>query len=449
MIVVGPSPERWTYGALEDVVLRMADGLRRRGICDGARLFIRMGNSIDYALVFFAANAAGAVPIPASSQLTLPEVDWLLAHALPQAVAWDGVLALPAFDNVLGPGDIAALKVAPRGEYADTGRDDPGYMVYTSGSSGKPKGVLHAQRAIWGRRPMYRGWLGIGPDDVLLHTGAFNWTYTLGVGLFDPFANGATAVVYCGEKDANVWQRLMETHGVTLFASVPGLYRQVLRTGFTPPATLRHGVSAGEGLPIATLTAWRERTGRDVYEAIGMSEISTYISSSPDVPVKPGAIGKPQPGRSVKLTDDGQIAVHVSDPGLMLGYWNEPPLADDWFETGDAAEVDGDGYYTHLGRVDELMNAGGFRVSPLEVEAVLAQHPDVAEAAVKEQRVSDTVSIILGFVVPRDGCAPDPPEILAFVRARLALYKCPKEIYLVAAMPRTANGKIMRKALSP
>jgi acyl-coenzyme A synthetase/AMP-(fatty) acid ligase len=447
LIVAGSSLERWSYGGLEDVVLRMAEGLRQRGICEGARLFIRMGNSLDYALTFFAANAAGAVPIPASSLLTLPEIEWLVAHARPKALAWDGELALPDFANVLRPEDITALKRSPRGDYADTGCNDPGYMVYTSGSSGKPKGVVHGQRAIWGRRPMYRGWLGIGADDVLLHTGSFNWTYTLGVGLFDPFANGATAIVYTGEKDASVWQRLMEEHGVTLFASVPGIYRQLLRISFTPPAGLRHGVSAGEGLPVPTLLAWRERTGRDIYEAIGMSEISTYISSSPDVPVRPGFIGKPQAGRAVKLTGGGQIAVHVSDPGMMLGYWNEPPLTGDWFETGDAADVDDDGYYRHLGRSDEMMNAGGFRVSPLEVEAVLMQHPSVAEAAVKEHRVSDTLSIIAGFVVPKDGAALESGDILAFARERLAAYKCPREITLVHSLPRTANGKLIRKAL--
>jgi acyl-coenzyme A synthetase/AMP-(fatty) acid ligase len=449
LIVAGHATERWTYGVLEDVVLRMAEGLRRNGICDGERLFIRMGNTLDYALMFFAANAAGAVPIPASPMLTIHEVARLIADAKPRAVAWDGSLTIPHHDLVLSPEDIRTLKTTARGHYAATAKDDPGYMVYTSGTSGTPKGVLHAQRAAWGRRPMYQGWYGISAADVMLHTGAFNWTYTLGTGLCDVFANSATAVIHTARPDIAVWPHLMAQHGVTIFASVPGIYRQLLRTDFALPATFRHGLAAGEALPVPILEAWRARTGRELFEAIGMSEISTYVSSSPDVAVKPGSPGKPQPGRAVRILDDGQLGVHTTDPGLMLGYWNEEPLSGEWFATGDAAHIDDEGYVWHHGRMDDLMNAGGYRVSPLEVEAVLAQHPAVAEVAVKEHRVSESLSIILGFVVPKDGFAPEPSQLLAFASNRLAAYKCPKDIHLLAALPRTANGKIIRKALSP
>jgi acyl-coenzyme A synthetase/AMP-(fatty) acid ligase len=320
-------------------------------------------------------------------------------------------------------------------------------MVFTSGTSGTPKGVLHAQRAVWGRRPMYRGWSGIGPSDVMLHTGAFNWTYTLGTGFFDPFANGATSVVYTGEKSNDTWPRLIAEHGVTIMASVPGLYRQMLRAGFKPAASLRHGLTAGEALAVPLLQAWREQTGRELHEALGMSEISTYISTSPNVPVRPGSPGKPQPGRAVRVLEDGQIGVHRSDPGLFLRYWGEEPLQGEWFATGDMAEIDEDGYVWYRGRADELMNAGGFRVSPLEVEAVLLQHPQVADAGVREWRVSETATIVAAFIVPHHGQSPDEDAILAFVRQRLAAYKCPRQIWFVPALPRTANGKLDRKAL--
>ncbi len=322
-------------------------------------------------------------------------------------------------------------------------------MVYTSGTSGTPKGVLHAQRAVWGRRPMYQGWYGITADDVLLHTGAFNWTYTLGTGLCDTLANGATAVVNAGVTGTDIWQRLADEHGATIFASVPGIYRQLLRGDFRAPASLRHGLSAGETLPVPLLESWRQRTGREIFEAIGMSEISTYISSSPSVPVRPGSPGKPQPGRSVRIVGDGQIGVHTSDPGLMLGYWGEPGVSGEWFQTGDAADIDDEGYVWLHGRVDELMNAGGFRVSPLEVEAVLVQHPGVLEAGVRELRVSDTNSIIAAFVVPRPGVSLGEDAILVFAGKRLAAYKCPRQIILVHSLPRTANGKLIRKALVP
>lgn len=449
LIIAGGSTERWSYGALEDSVLRLAAGLRAQGVEAGERLFIRMGNSLDYALLFFAANAAGAVPIPASPMLTALEVDRLCRLCGARFMAWDGVLALPdtAGLTLLTPEDVARLKLSAPGSYADTGADDPAYLIFTSGTSGTPKGVLHAQRAVWGRRPMYQGWYGIGPDDVMLHTGAFNWTYTLGTGLCDPFANAATSVVYTGPKDAEIWGNLVESLGVTMIASVPGLYRQILRTGFSAPSTLRHGLTAGEALAIPIREAWRERTGLELHEALGMSEISTYISTSPSIPVRPGSPGKPQPGRSVRILADGQIGVHRTDPGLLLRYWGEAPPSGEWFATGDVGEIDADGYVWHRGRADELMNAGGFRVSPIEVETVLLQHPAVAEAGVREWRVSETASIIAAFIVPQAGQAPNEEAILAFVRERLAAYKCPKQIWFVTALPRTANGKLIRKAL--
>lgn len=449
LIVEGATAERWSYGALEDTVLRMTEGLRKLGVEPGMRVFVRMGNSLDYALVFLSANAMGAIPIAASPMLTPHEVASLLTYSGARFLAWDGLLSLPEIDSVtvLSPEDIAKLKVCPAGAYADTAAEDPGYMIFTSGTSGAPKGVLHAQRAIWGRRPMYEGWYGISLSDVMLHTGAFNWTYTLGTGLFDPFANGCTSVVYTGARDDAVWGALIARHGVTIMASVPGIYRHLLRTGFRPNATLRHGLTAGEALARPILEGWREQTGTELYEALGMSEISTYMSSSPSVPVKPGSPGRPQKGRSVKILDDGEIAVHRTDPGLFLGYWGEERFTGDWFATGDTAEFDAEGYLWCHGRIDDMMNAGGFRVSPLEVEKVFLQHEAIADAGVREWRVNETTSIIAAFLVPCEGARVNEDTVLAFVRERLAAYKCPKQIWFVPALPRTANGKLNRKAL--
>jgi len=224
--------ERWTYAQLDDAVRRVAAGLRQVGLRPGARLMIRMGNTSDYALLFFGAIAAGCVPLPSSAQLTEEEADFLLADSGAQVLAVSGDLAIapPPGVRVLGPRDVATLRTRCEPlEYADCAADDPAFLVYTSGTTGQPKGVLHAQRSAWGRRPMYRGWYGIRSDDVILHAGAFNWTYTLGVGLTDPWANGATAVLYNGPRDVAVWPVLMAKFRATLFAAVPGLYRQILK----------------------------------------------------------------------------------------------------------------------------------------------------------------------------------------------------------------------------
>jgi acyl-coenzyme A synthetase/AMP-(fatty) acid ligase len=451
LYVAGAAPASLSYGRLEESVLRLAQGLRQEGIQGGRRLFIRMESGLDFALLFFAANAAGGVPLPISPLLTERENTFLIADAQPWAVAWDGILALPQLGNarLLGPRDLDRLKRSPPGSYAATSRDDPAFLVYTSGSTGRPKGVLHAQRSIWGRRPMYRGWYGLSSNDVLPHTGALNWTYTLGTGLADPFVCGATAVVYSGPRNPSIWGELARNHGATLFASVPGLYRQILKAGFNPGPTLRHGLTAGEALPPATLSLWRRQTGLDLYEAMGMSEISTYISSGPSVSVKPGSPGRPQEGRTLRLDANGQLEVHRSDPGLMLGYVNEPSLSEDWFATGDFGHFDADGYFWHEGRKDELMNAGGYRVSPAEVEGVLAEHPMIAEAAVREIVISDALSIIGAFVVPLPGNTPGEKQILDFLRKRLAAYKCPKQIWFRSSLPRSANGKILRRLLLP
>lgn len=466
-----PPAETWTFAGLEDAVLRVASGLAATGLAHGARILIRLENTSAYALLFFGAIAGGFVPLPTSAQLTSHEVRFLLDDSGASAIALGDGLSLvdvPTGVQVITADDIARmLREAPRAAYADTAADDPAFLIYTSGTTARPKGVLHAQRSAFGRRPMYRGWYGIDADDRMLHAGAFNWTFTLGTGLTDPWANGATSIVYTGDKDPALWPRLMRETGATIFAGVPGVYRQMLKYA-APTSTdlgaLRHGLMAGEAPPPGLFEEWESRTGRPLYEALGMSEISTYVSSGPDVPRRPGAVGKPQPGRRVVVLPleggsdplpsgkEGLLAVHRSDPGLMLGYWQRPQeeaqvWRGDWFVGGDLAVMDGDGYVFHQGRANDLMKALGYRVSPFEVEAVLAEHPSVAEVACAEVAVRADVSVIAAFVVPRAGAPQDASDIESFAAARLAAYKRPRAIVFVDALPRTANGKLKRSAL--
>ncbi len=467
----GRPAEVWTFAEIEDAVLRIAGGLQAAGLKPGARILIRLDNTSAYALLFFGAIAGGFVPLPTSAQLTGHEVGFLLKDSGAEAVAVGGALALGAVpaDARLFEADEIARMIAhgPRAAFAATAAEDPAFLIFTSGTTAQPKGVLHAQRSAFGRRPMYRGWYGIGASDRMLHAGAFNWTFTLGTGLTDPWANGATAIVYTGERDPTVWPRLIAQTGATLFAAVPGLYRQILK--YAQPSrealgVLRHGLMAGEAPPPGLFEEWEARTGRPLYEALGMSEISTYVSSGPEVPRKAGAVGKPQPGRRVAVLpleagteplpagSEGLLAVHRSDPGLMLGYWRRPEeeavvIRGDWFIGGDLAAFDADGYVIHRGRANDLMKALGYRVSPLEVEAALMEHPGIAEVACAEVRVRAGVSVIGAFVVAKDGLTPSAEEIERFAAERLAAYKRPRAIVFVPVLPRTANGKLMRSAL--
>lgn len=475
MILVGAENEfRMTFGAVDLAVRRLAAGLQSLGLPAGSRIMIRMANDADYALTYFATMAAGYVALPSSAQLTAAEAAYLLENSGAAAVAASAELSrdleLPDGVILIDPTRLQALKqFEPLADYADTAADDPAYLVYTSGTTGKPKGVLHAQRAAWGRRPMHRGWLGLQESDIVLHAGAFNWTYTLGVGLVDPWAVGATTVLYNGPRDVQVWPKLLETYQATMFAAVPTLYRQILKyCDFTSYdlSAFRHGATAGEALPPALLAEWQERTGKPLYEALGMSEISTYISTGPGMTIKPGSPGRPQPGRRVAILpadsdstepmpagEIGLLAVHRSDPSLMLGYWHRPEeealvYRGEWFYGGDLASIDADGYVWHHGRNDDVMNAMGYRVSPVEVEAAIAEHPAIAEIAVTELRVRSDVSVVAAFIVLREGQTADREELSRFAEARLAAYKCPREWRIVSALPRTANGKVQRKKLA-
>ncbi len=476
----GPPCEIWTFRELDAACRTMARGLVAQGLTPGDRIVIRLPNTSQFAIVFFGAIAAGLVPVPTSDQLTDPETAYVLrdsgARALCSAYQ-HGPSTVPSQVQVLSPDDLARIlaDLAP-GAYHDTAADAPAYLIYTSGTTSKPKGVLHAHRAAWGRRPMYQGWYGLRPDDRMLHAGAFNWTYTLGTGLTDPWANGATAIIFTGAKEPDVWPRLIRAQGATLFAAVPGLYRQILK--YAPPGPdglgdLRHGLIAGEKPPPGLSAAWHADNGRQLYEALGMSEISTYISSSPTTPPKQGFVGRPQPGRSVAILDpsadpdepdawqplpagsEGLLAVHETDPGLMLGYWDGTQAVRDsafrgpWFCGGDLALQDADGYIAHRGRANDIMKALGYRVSPMEVEAVIAACPGVAEVACAEVQVRADVSVIGAFIVPLNPDAPPgTADILAACETQLARYKIPREIRIVEALPRTANGKVKRAALT-
>lgn len=474
LIIAGGDGEarRWSYGEIDTMVRRVTCGLRAVGMPPGARVMIRTDNDLPYVLAFFAAMAAGCVPLPSSASLTSEEAEFLLEDSGAAALVLSPRLglthAVPAGVRVLEDGDIRRLAAdGPLTDYADTAAEDPAFLIYTSGTVGRPKGVLHAQRVAWGRRPMYDGWYGIGPDDVVLHAGAFNWTYTLGVGLIDPWANGATAVLYNGPADPAVWPELIARHGVSIFATVPSLYRRILKYGRLRPeglATLRHGLSAGEALPPSLQQAWREATGTKLYEALGMSEISTYISTGPGMAIRPGSPGRAQPGRRIAILDaaagearllpagqTGLLAVHRSDPGLMLGYWRRPEeealvYRGEWFCGGDMAHLDADGYVWYHGRHDDILNPGGFRLSPLEIEGVLAHHPMVHEVAVGEIAVSPELKLLAAFVVP-EGTDANEAALLAWAQQHLAAYKLPRRIVFVPQLPRNRAGKLLRREL--
>ncbi|MEL6643528.1 MAG: class I adenylate-forming enzyme family protein [Pseudomonadota bacterium] len=454
--------ERWSYGRLAAAIRGVAGALQAAGYPPGSCVVLRLGNVVGFPIAYLGAVAADLVPVPISAQLTAAEVQTVLTQTTPALVVADPALPLPATDlPTVTPQDLAAWYGHAPADPVPGSPNRPGYIVYTSGTSGQPRGVVHAHRAVWARRMMWDDWYGLTAEDRLLHAGAFNWTYTLGTGLLDPWAAGATALIPAQGVRSDQLGLLLRRHDATLFAAAPGVYRQLLaRAPDLHLPKLRHGLSAGEKLPDAVRAAWERATSTPIFEAFGMSECSTFISASPHRPAPEGTLGYAQTGRHIAVLDDagepvargtlGTLAIHRTDPGLMLRYAGAPEetaarFAGDWFLTGDRVAMRADGAIEYHGRNDDMMNAGGFRVSPLEVEAALATFDGVAEVAAAEVTVKADTCVIAAFYV--SSCELDGDALSQHMSERLARYKCPRLFIRVDALPKSANGKLLRRQL--
>lgn len=462
--------ESWSYARLEAAVRGIAAGFGALDLAPGALILMRLGNTVDFPLCYLGAIAAGLVPVPTSALLTRPEITRLgdlLAPALviagpgiplpdiavPDGAVPDGAYRIITADVMRGWESLAPAPyvMGPPARLA--------YVVTTSGTSGQPRAVAHAHRAVLARAMMVEGWYGLGPDDRVLHAGAFNWTYTLGTGLLDPWTAGATALIPApGTAPADL-PRLLADHGASIVAAAPGVFRQMLKAVPLPALPdLRHALSAGEHLGPALRAAWVAASGRPIFAALGMSECSTFISECPARPAPPGATGYAQTGRRIAVLGQdgtpcprgtaGELAIHRSDPGLFLGYIGadqatKDRFCGDWFLTGDLVGMAGDGAITYLGRMDDLMNAGGFRVAPQEIETALMAHPGAGEVAVTELQVGPETTVIAAFTT---GTA-SATELARHASECLARYKQPRLYRHLSTLPRTGAGKLDRRAL--
>jgi len=483
-----------TYRQLAQATSRFAQLLRNLGVAAGERVLIRLPNSLAYPTAFLGAMKRGAIAVPTSTLLTAEEVVYLARDSeasvlVTDKAMWQGLreklvgLSHLRFVLLTGPGGLlpaSGIEVRDlESELEEIGScepphktqsHDPAYLVYTSGTTGYPKGVLHAHRAMVGREPAAQYWFDFAEDghDRIVHSGKFNWTYVLGSGLMDPLYRGKTVIVHEGKNDAAGWIRLIAKHSATIFIGVPTIYRQIIQktqfTGADVP-TLRHCMSAGEHLSDEMLGLWKDRFGVEIYEAVGMSEVSYYLSENRFRPIRPGSAGFPQPGHDVRLLDpetlrevaageEGMICLPADDPGLFMRYWNLPQetgkaFKECWFLTGDYARFDDDGYIWFLGRRDDIINSFGYRVSPHEIERVMKTHPAVADCAATGEELAADKVLVVAYVMLHPGSSVTADELAAFGREHLAGYKAPKIIYLAADFPRTKNGKIIRKQLSP
>ena len=494
--VLGTSTITFTELALKTD--QFAQLLRNLNVQVGDRVLIRLPNSLDYPIAFLGAMKMGAIAVPTSTLLTAEEVAYLAKDSgatvlVSDQTAWqnmedkivENLSDTPNLSHILlsqtpfvpAHGCLNVLSLSKSLDAIDaceaayqSKAEDPAYLVYTSGTTGYPKGVLHTHRAMLGRQPAAQYWFDYADNvnDRIMHSGKFNWTYVLGSGLMDPLYLGKTVIVHEGKNDAQVWLDLIKKHQATIFIGVPTIYRQILQKTTATMAeipSLRHYMSAGEHLSDEVLSQWHARFGVDIYEAVGMSEFSYYLSQSQFRPIRPGSAGFPQPGHAIKLLnpetleaveigEEGMISVPMDDPGLFLNYWNLAEETakykhDGYFFTGDYAKYDADGYIWFLGRKDDIIKSFGYRVSPYEIERVYKGHPDVADCAAVGEEIEKDKLLVVIYVILKPDAKTTPDDLLAFGKQHLAAYKTPKTVYLANDFPRTKNGKILRKDISP
>jgi len=483
-----------TYKELAVKSDRFANFLHSIDVDVRDRVLICLKNSLAYPVSFFGAMKGGIIAVPTSTLLSGSEVKYLAEDSQAKAI----VLTASMYDNLLpyleyldnlshiiisgvksieGLARSKNLKIYALDEVLESFDDtpnhynsksrEPAYLVYTSGTTGFPKGVLHAHSSLIGREPASEYWFDFKDNDRIMHSGKFNWTYVLGSALMDPLYRGYTVIAHEGANDAKSWVELIKKHNCTIFIGVPTIYRQILqKTDFTIEdcPSLRHCMSAGEHLSSEMVTLWQERFKQNIYEAIGMSEFSYYISHSKFKPIRPGSAGFVQPGHNVKLLnpdtleevgaeEEGMICIGEDDPGLFLEYWNlEADTAkarnNGYFFTGDYAKRDKDGYIWFLGRKDDIINTFGFRVSPHEIERVIKTHPKVGDCVALGIDIDAYKTIVSIVVIPKgDITKEEEEEILAYGQQNLAKYKAPKQIFIAKEYPKTKNGKVLRKQL--
>ncbi len=430
-----------------------ASALRQKGIKAGDRLLLRLANEFAFPISFIGGIKAGAIPIPTSPLLTENELEFLVDDSGAVATITEN------FFNELSDSKDSNWETAP------TVADDPAYWLYTSGTAGVPKEVIHAHRSIPAHDDRVQRWQNLRSGDVVFNTSALNWSYALTCGLLDPWRHGIGVVTYAGSPEPAALLEIIQREQVTVFMTVPGIYRRLvhyLQETKQSLGRLRVCLSAGEALGEETRQTFCELTGLTIYEGLGMTEQSVYLAQPYGEEPMVGSCGRPlvtneiailrEDLKPAKTGETGILAIHRRAPGLMLGYHQrsaeeENAWQGDWFLSGDLVSQDEAGNVFFVGRRDDVITAGGYRISPLEVEGVLNQHPAVAESAVVERDVEPGKRIVVAFIVPALGPSAAPESILAFAAERLARYKLPREIIFREKLPKTRNGKLKRGCL--
>ncbi len=472
-----------TYADVQDLANRTGHALLELGVETDNRVLMLCLDAPEFIGTFWGAIKIGAVPIPVNTLMR--GADYL--YFLDDSRAKVAVISAPLLAEagpVLGQARhlrhvlIAGGKPGPylsyedrigramgRLEAAPTGRDDAAFWLYSSGSTGFPKGAVHLHHDMWVCTETYaKQVLGIRPTDKVFSAAKLFFAYGLGNTGYFPMGVGAQSILYPHRPTPEAVFEILARHRPTLFFGIPTLYAAMLAVKEAERrfdlSSLRLCVSAGEALPEAIYTRWRERFGVEIVDGIGTTEILHIFLSNRPGAVRPGSSGLPVPGYEAVIVDDegrpvppGEIGnLRVRGDSTMAYYWNKhdktkETLFGAWIQTGDKYHQDESGYFWYAGRADDMLKVGGIWVSPVEVEATLIKHPAVLEAAVVGKEDSDRLIKPQAFVVLKEAAAASAAlgeELKAFVKDKIAPYKYPRWIEFVGELPKTATGKIQR-----
>ena len=471
-----------TYQDLLTDTRRFASALSRAGIGRERRMVLLLQDTIDFPIAFWGTMRAGAVPVPINTLLTPETVAYILGDCRAAAVVMsaglmgslgdvvralgvpvvvsqpDGMDVADGFSALLSGGD-------PETETAAASPDEVAFWLYSSGSTGAPKGVRHIHSSLRFTAETYGAQvLGIGPDDVMFSAAKAFHAYGLGNSLTFPMSVGAATVFLPDRPTPDAVLGMMRTHNPTLFGGVPTLYAGLLANPYIGPGAgssrLRRCISAGEALPADIGSRWKSVVGVDILDGIGSTEmLHIFISNNPD-DIRYGSSGKPVPGYNARIVDEHDRPVPHGEAGELVvrgdsaaeGYWNQRAktrrtFQGEWIYTGDTYTRDAEGYFRFQGRSDEMLKVSGVWVSPFEVEEALISHPSVLEAAVIGHQDRDGLVKPKAFVILRDGdwdAAALVTELQAHVKDRVGVWKYPRWIEFVESLPKTATGKIQR-----
>ncbi|HEX6164135.1 MAG TPA: benzoate-CoA ligase family protein [Vicinamibacterales bacterium] len=496
-IAIECGDERVSYQQLAERVNRFGNAIKRLGIHPEQRIALILQDTPAFAYSFFGAIKAGAVPVPLNTLWRARDYVHALGDSGARVLVISEALlrefeaidraALPRLEHVIvvssqaaegkglpGGVDFASLLAgsSPALEAEPTHKDAMAFWLYSSGSTGNPKGCVHLQHDMYVCAESYaKGVLGMRESDRCFSAAKLFFAYGLGNALYMPFAVGATAILLPEAPTAPRVYDIITRHRPTLFFSVPTNFAMLLahlrhgsggqaHQGDFDLSSVRYAVSAGEALPEPLYRRFKERFGVEILDAIGSTEcLHMFIANYPGR-VRPGSSGQPVPGYDVRIVDDHDRPVAVGEMGNLLikgdstcaYYWNQhektkQTIQGEWIRTGDKYYRDADGYYWYGGRSDDMLKAGGIWVSPVEIESVLIDHDAVHECAVVGREDGDGLAKPFAYVVLKEQVAGSPELAAAlqtFVRERLAEYKRPRGVEFVSELPKTATGKLQR-----